>query len=61
MAGDNEKKDEAPRGFVRLVAPKGVTSCSWDGEEYPVEKGKVEVPVAAAAALADHGFISLSV
>lgn len=42
---------------VKLKAPQGVTSASFGGEEFQVNKaGIVTVPPEAVAALADHGF-----
>jgi glutathione peroxidase-family protein len=62
----NEKSDlkietqTAKPGFVFLAAPEGTHAAGWNGEEYVVDKdGCVEVPLAAVAALADHGFVQL--
>lgn len=42
---------------IRLVAPEGVTSASWAGEEYKVdENGVCEVPAEAALTLYGFGF-----
>lgn len=42
---------------IRLVAPEGVTSASWGGEEYKVdENGVCEVPSDAALTLYGFGF-----
>jgi hypothetical protein len=42
---------------IRLVAPEGVTSTSWAGEEYKVdENGVCEVPSDAALTLYGFGF-----
>lgn len=45
------------QAMVKLVAPAGVTSASFDGVEYKVDKkGYVEVPVAATLQLYSFGF-----
>lgn len=50
---------EAGAAFVRLRAPEGATSCSWNGESFAVDKkGWVKVPEAAAGDLVAHGFIT---
>ena len=42
---------------IRLVAPEGVTSASWGGQEYPVDdNGVCEVPSDAALTLYGFGF-----
>ena len=42
---------------IKLVAPEGVTSASWNGEEYPVDdNGVCEVPSDAALTLYSFGF-----
>ena len=59
---DKKKKSEreAKEGFALLLAPDGVSSCSFDGGEYSVdESGAAEVPVAAVPALLEHGFVAL--
>ena len=46
---------------MKMKAPKGMSGCSVDGVEYAVNKrGLVDVPEAAAAELASHGFRGLS-
>ncbi|MEN6630533.1 MAG: hypothetical protein ABFC42_12905 [Sulfuricella sp.] len=42
--------------MAKLTAPNGVTGCSFDGTEYKVKKGVVDVPDEAVAALFPHGF-----
>lgn len=43
--------------MTKLVPPKGVTSASWNGQEYPVDKdGICEVPAEAALTLYSFGF-----
>ena len=45
---------------MKLLAPQDASGCSFDGKEYEVdEKGFVEVPAEAAAALAPHGFTAV--
>lgn len=42
---------------VKLKAPEGVTSASWEGVEYPVGKnGVVEVPSESLLTLYGFGF-----
>lgn len=43
--------------MVKLKGSKDAASVSFDGKEYPVKKGVVEVPDEAAEALAAHGFV----
>lgn len=44
-------------GKIKLVPPEGVTSASWDGQEYKVDKdGICEVPAEAALTLYGFGF-----
>jgi hypothetical protein len=63
MAKSDKKQGgarEPKEGFAFLQAPSNVTSCSWDGAEYPVDAdGVVEVPAGGALALAEHGFVAL--
>lgn len=43
--------------MIKLVAPEGTTSTSFEGVEYKADKkGHVEVPVAAALQLYSFGF-----
>lgn len=42
--------------MVKLHAPASHTSCSFDGDEYKVEDGLVNVPQKAVAHLISHGF-----
>ncbi|MDE2426912.1 MAG: hypothetical protein KGO96_13510 [Elusimicrobia bacterium] len=42
--------------LIKLDAPEDAGSVSWGGVEYPVEGGSVQVPPAAVADLASHGF-----
>lgn len=42
--------------MAKLTAPAGVTGCSFDGAEYKVKKGVVDVPDEAVDALSSHGF-----
>lgn len=42
--------------MIKLKAPAGATSASYNGEEYQVADGFVDVPDNAADALASHGF-----
>lgn len=42
--------------MAKLKGRKDAVSVSFDGKEYPVKKGIVEVPEQAVAALAAHGF-----
>jgi len=42
--------------MVKLTAPEGASSVGFVGREYAVEGGCVEVPDAAVAALAAHGY-----
>ena len=41
---------------IRLVAPEGVTSASFDGQQFDAIDGVVEVPAAAALQLYGFGF-----
>lgn len=42
---------------IKLVAPEGVTSASWAGQEYKVAKdGTCEVPAEAAMTMYGFGF-----
>lgn len=44
-------------GMTKLVPPEGVTSASWNGQEYKVDKdGICEVPAEAALTLYGFGF-----
>lgn len=42
--------------LIKLDAPEDAGSVSWGGVVYAVENGSVQVPVAAIADLACHGF-----
>ena len=42
--------------MVILKAPSESGSCSYDGTEYKIVDGFVEVPPEAVVALKDHGF-----
>jgi len=44
--------------MVKLKGPKKASSVGFDGQEYPVKNGVVEVPDAAVALLTDakHGW-----
>lgn len=46
---------------MKLRAPKGITTCSVGGHEYPIGKdGLVTVPDAnAGVMIADHGFVDV--
>ena len=47
------------KNMIKLIAPEGATSVSFEGETYEVKKGVVEVPAQAAAdLLAAHGYTS---
>lgn len=57
----NEKKkakqEKELRGFVRLRAPKGVSSFSHDGEDYEIaDDGTIEIQRRYAAEAIAHGF-----
>lgn len=44
-------------GKIKLIAPEGVTSASWDGAEYNVDADRIcEVPAEAAMTLYGFGF-----
>lgn len=43
-------------GTVKLQAPEGADSVSFDGEEYRVDDGVVEVPARAESVLRAHGY-----
>jgi hypothetical protein len=53
---DTNKPKKVAAGMVRLKAPKGTGSCSYEGVEYEVKDGFVDVPAEAAGDLAKHGF-----
>lgn len=42
--------------MVTLHAPGSLSSCSFDGVEYKIADGLVNVPEAAVASLLAHGF-----
>lgn len=42
--------------LVKMVPPEGGTGCSFDGKEYVVDNGVVEVPNEAVAELIGHGY-----
>ncbi len=44
--------------MARYIAPKGATSISWSGRNYPVVKGILKAPEAAAADLLAHGYVA---
>lgn len=43
--------------MVRLKAPADHTSVSFQGVEYPVDDGHVEVPETAESVLRSHGYV----
>ena len=45
--------------MVKMKAPKGATFVGFEGVEYPIKKGVVEVPDEAVEALSRHGFVRI--
>jgi hypothetical protein len=55
------KKDASPKatapGFVRLKAPDGTSAIGYEGQEFEIVDGLVDVPAEAAEAfIRGHGF-----
>ena len=47
------------KNMIKLVAPEGASSVSFEGETYEVKKGLVEVPAQAVGDVcAAHGYTS---
>lgn len=45
--------------MAKMKAPEGCTGCSFNGEEFEVDKdGNVDVPEEAVAELSSHGFVT---
>ena len=60
MAKDKSAR-VAKEGFALLAAPKDVTGCSVDGNEYQADDaGVVEIPSEHVAELVDRGFSAVS-
>ncbi|MGH8158373.1 MAG: hypothetical protein ACREPQ_09645 [Rhodanobacter sp.] len=52
------KPIEVKEGHALLKAPKGASSASVGGTEYPVEDGHIQVPAHLAHELHPHGFVA---